>query len=126
MKIPNLLSAVIGRSDKALNVRYLGEDHRFFITTLKGFPDWSLVVFRNKQPLRSIFFELLTSVSVLFLIYGLVIMAGFTVFYIFNVVNERRAWLWPSEKKAAIYVQSIILFVRAISDFPDAYHSAAW
>lgn len=106
---PELRSAVIGRSDKALNVRYLGEDHRFFITAPAAFPDWSLVVFRNKQPLRSVFFELLTSVSVLFLIYGLVMMAGFTVFYIFNVVKERRTWLWPSEKKAAIYVQSIVL-----------------
>ena len=106
---PELLSSVLGRSDKALNVRYLGEDHRFFVAALKGFPEWSLVVFRNKQPLRSIFFELLTSVSVLFLIYGLVVMAGFTVFYIINVVKERRAWFWPSEKKAAIYVHSILL-----------------
>ncbi len=105
---PELHSAVIGRSDKALNVRYLGEEHHFFITTTNGFRDWSLVVFRNKQPLRISFFELLTSVSVLFLIYGLVIMAAFTVFYIFNVVKERRAWLWPSEQKAAVYVQSIV------------------
>jgi hypothetical protein len=108
---PRLLAGLVGRSDKALDVRYLGEDHSFFITTLKGFPDWSLVVFRNKQPLRSVFFELLTSVSVLFLIYGFVIMVGFTVFYIFNVVNERRAWLWPSEKKAAIYLQSIFVML---------------
>ncbi len=106
---PNLRSAVIARSDKALTVRYLGEDHSFFITPLDPFKDWSLVVFRKKQPLRSIFFELLTSVTVLFLIYGLVLMGGFTVFYIFNVVNERRTWLWPSEKKTAIYIQSVLL-----------------
>jgi hypothetical protein len=110
---PKLLSAIAGRNQKALNlnVRYLGDEHRFLITTLKGFPDWSLIVFRNKQPLRSVFFELLTSVSVLFLIYGLILMAGFTVFYLFNVVNERRAWLWPSEKKTAIYIQSIFLLL---------------
>ena len=112
---PELLSAVIGRSDKALSVRYLGEDHRFFITTMTGFPDWSFVVFRNKQPLRIIFFELVTSVSVLFLFYGLVIMAAFSVFYLFNVVKERRAWLWPSEKNTGIYVQSIVvLFVLSV------------
>jgi Cache domain len=103
----NLRSAVMGRGDKVLSVRYLGEDHRFFITTLKGFPDWSLAVFTNKQPLRSVFFELLTSVSGLFMIYGLILMAGFTVFYLINVVNENRAWLWPSEKKTAIYLQSV-------------------
>jgi Cache domain len=108
---PNLRSAAIGRGDKTMDVRYLGEDHRFFITTLKGFPDWSLVAFTNKQPLRSVFFELLTSVSVLFLIYGLILMAGFTVFYLFNVVNESRAWLWPVENKTAIYLQSVFFLL---------------
>jgi hypothetical protein len=85
----SLRSAVIGRGDRAMNVRYLGEDHRFFVTTLQGFPDWSLIVFRNKQPLRSAFFELLTTVSVLFLIYGVILMTAFTIFYLFNVVNDR-------------------------------------
>jgi hypothetical protein len=114
---PELLAALVGRSDKALDVRYLGEDHSFFITTIDGFPDWSLVTFRNKQPLRTVFLELLTSITVLFLVYGFVIMAGFTIFYIFNVVNERRAWLWPSEEKGAIYVQSIfpLLVLSVIS-----------
>jgi len=107
----SLRSTVIGRGDKAMNVRYLGEDHRFFITTLQGFPDWSLIVFRNKQPLRSAFFELLTTVSVLFLIYGLILMTAFTIFYIFNVVNDRRAWLWPAEQKADIYRQSIFILL---------------
>ncbi len=107
----SLRSAVIGRGDRAMNVRYLGEDHRFFITTLQGFPDWSLIVFRNKQPLRSAFFELLTTVSVLFLIYGLILMTAFTIFYLFNVVNERRAWLWPSERKADVYRQSIFILL---------------
>jgi ABC-type multidrug transport system fused ATPase/permease subunit len=107
----SLRSAVIGRGDRAMNVRYLGEDHRFFITTLQGFPDWSLVVFRNKQPLRTAFFELLTTVSVLFLIYGLILMTAFTIFYLFNVVNDRRAWLWPSENKADIYRQSVFILL---------------
>ena len=108
---PELLAGLVGHNDKSLTVRYLGEDHSFFITPLKGFSDWSLVTFRNKQPLRSVFLELLTSVTILFMIYGLVVMTVFTVFYIFNVVNERRAWLWPSEKKAPIYAQSIIVLL---------------
>ena len=106
-----LRSAVAGRSDRAINVSYLGEDHRFYVTALQGFPNWSLVVFRNKQPLRSAFFELLVSVSALFLIYGLILMTAFTVFYLFNVVNERRAWLWPTEGKADIYRQSVFILL---------------
>ncbi|HJT29403.1 MAG TPA: cache domain-containing protein [Pyrinomonadaceae bacterium] len=108
---PELLAGLVGHNDKALTVRYLGEDHSFFITPLKGFPDWSLITFRNKQPLRAVFLELLTSVTILFLVYGLVVMTIFTVFYVFNVVNERRAWLWPSEKKAKIYIQSIVVLL---------------
>ena len=106
-----LRSAVIGRTDRSMNVRYLGEDHRFFITTLQGFPDWSLIVFRNKQPLRSTFFELLSTVTVLFLIYGLVLMTAFTIFYLFNVVNERRSWLWPAVEKADVYRQSVFILL---------------
>ena len=106
-----LRSAVIGRSDRSLNVRYLGEDHRFFVTTVDGFPEWSLIAFRNKQPLRTVFFELLTSVTTLFLVYGFVLIAGFTVFYIFYARNKRYAWLWPSEKKRAIYIQSFFLLL---------------
>jgi len=106
-----LRSAVIGRSDRSLDVRYLGEDYHFFVTTLNGFPEWSLIVFRNKQPLRSIFFELLTSVTALFLVYGFILIAGFTVFYILYARNKRRAWLWPSKKKRAIYIQSFFLLL---------------
>ena len=106
-----LRSAVIGRSNRSLNVRYLGEDHHFFVTTVNGFPEWSLIAFRNKQPLRSVFFELLTSVTALFLVYGFVLIAGFTVFYIFYARNKRHAWLWPSDKKTAIYIQSFFLLL---------------
>ena len=106
-----LRSAIIGRSDKSLDVRYLGEDYHFFVTTPNGFSEWSLIAFRNKQPLRTIFFELLTSVTTLFIVYGLVLMAGFTVFYIGYARNKRRAWLWPSAKKRPIYIRTFFLLL---------------
>lgn len=108
---PELLSAVVGRSDLLMNVRYVGEGHRVFITTIDGFPQWSLVVFRNKQPLRSAFLELLTLVSVLFLIYTLIILVCFSVFYLLNIRNERRAWLWPCPRKRGAYYQSFLLLL---------------
>ena len=106
-----LRSAVIGRTDKSLDVRYLGEDYHFFVTTPNGFSEWSLIAFRNKQPLRTIFFELLTSATTLFLVYGLVLMAGFTVFYIGYARNKRRAWLWPSTKKTPLYTRTFFLLL---------------
>jgi hypothetical protein len=113
----NLQSAVIGRTDKPLNVRYLGQDHRFFVTTLDGFPEWSLVVFRSKQPLRSAFLELLTSLTALFVIHMLILMGAFTAFFIFYSRNRRKAWLWPEQKKIDRYVQLsyVMLVLSSVS-----------
>lgn len=107
----NLHSAVIGRTDKPLNVRYHGQDHRFFVTTMEGFPEWSLVVFRGKQPLRSAFLEMLTSLTALYLIYCLVLMVGFTAFFIFYRRNVRKAWLWPEESKKTLYRQTFYILL---------------
>ena len=106
-----LRSAVVGLRDMPLNVRYVGEGHRVFVTTFDNFPRWSLVVFRNKQPLRSAFLELLTLVSLLFLIYTLVILVCFLWFYLLNRKNERRAWLWPCPQKLGVYYQLFLLLV---------------
>jgi hypothetical protein len=113
----HLRSAVIGRADKALNVRYSGQDHRFFVSTLEGFPEWSLVVFRSKQPLRSTFLEMLTSLTALFLIHMIILMIAFTVFFIIYSGNRRKAWLWPEKNKIDRYVQLsyVMLLLSTIS-----------
>ena len=100
-----LRSAIIGRTDKALDVPYSGQDHRFFVTTLEGFPDWSFVVFRSKQPLRSAFLEMMTSLTALFLIHMLILMGAFTIFFIIYTRNRRKAWLWPEKRKMDCYKQ---------------------
>lgn len=125
---PELLSAVVGRSDLLMNVRYVGEGHRVFITTIDGFPQWSLVAFRNKQPLRSAFLELLTLVSVLFLIYTLIILVCISVFYLLNIRNERRAWLWPCPQKRGVYYQSflILLGLSIISGLLTIFLHGQW
>lgn len=113
----HLRSAVIGRTDKPLNVRYSGQDHRFFVTTLEGFPEWSLVVFRSKQPLRSAFLELLTSLTALFLIHMVILMIAFTLFFIVYLRDRRKAWLWPEKTKIDRYVQLsyVMLLLSTVS-----------
>jgi hypothetical protein len=108
---PALRAEVIGRTGQSLNVRYLGEDHSVLVTTIPDFPDWSLLVFRNKQPLRGAFLELISLVSLLFLIYTILLLIGFSIFYLVNVNNERRVWLWPSKKKTEIYFQSFLMLL---------------
>jgi hypothetical protein len=106
-----LRSAVVARTDKPLNIRYVGEGHRVVVTPLENFPRWSLIVFRNKQPLRSAFLELLTLVSLLFLSYTLIILLCFIWFYLINRKNERREWIWPSPRKRGIYYQSFLFLL---------------
>jgi hypothetical protein len=108
---PELRSAVVSRSDVFMNVRYVGDGHAAFITTIDGFPQWSLVVFRNKQPLRSAFLELLTLASLIFLIYAVIILVCFSGFYLLNVRDERRAWLWPCAGRRTVYYQSFLLLL---------------
>lgn len=108
---PELRSAVVSRSDVDMNISYIGDGHGAFVTTIKGFPQWTLIVFRNKQPLRSAFLELLTLVSLLFLIYAVIILISFSGFYLLNVRDERRAWLWPCPQKRTVYYQSFLLLL---------------
>lgn len=134
-----LRSAVAGRSDgmpepnaflkylgfqyvdpRFVDVKYVGEGHRVFVTTINdNFPEWSLIVFQNKQPLRSAFLELLTLVSLLFLIYTIICLVCFSCFYLLNVNNERRAWLWPWPDKTGVYylLFLIMLGLAIISSF---------
>ena len=113
---PDLRSAVVGRNGVPLNVRYLGQDHSVLVSSIDGFHDWALVVFRNKQTLRSAFLELLSLVSLLFFAYSLILITAFSLFYLLNIDNERRSWLWPSRKKTAVYYQSLfcLLLLTAV------------
>lgn len=121
-----LRSAVVGRGDgttdwkyvdpRFVDVKYVGEGHRVFVTSFDdNFPQWSLIVFQNKQPLRSAFLELLTLVSLLFLLYTIIALVCFSCFYLLNVKNERRAWLWPRrDKRETYYLLFLLMFVVAI------------
>jgi len=121
-----LRSAVVGRGDgttdwkyvdpRFVDVKYVGEGHRVFVTSFdNNFPQWSLIVFQNKQPLRSAFLELLTLVSLLFLLYTIIALVCFSCFYLLNVKNERRAWLWPRrDKRENYYLLFLAMFVLAI------------
>jgi hypothetical protein len=116
---PQLRSAILSRNGRPLDVRYLGQDHRIVVTPFDGFPDWSLIVFRNKQTLRSAFLELVSVVSLLFLAYAFVLMFALSLFYLVNFNNDRRAWLWPSRMKTNVYYQSFLeIFLLSIISIP--------
>jgi hypothetical protein len=105
-----LRSLVFGRGSGHVDVNYKGEAYSLYVRPIKGFPSWSLIVFRNKQPLRTLFLETLTLAGFIFMIYALILLAFFTVIYLMKVNTQSRTeWIWPSEKMSDIYYQSFFL-----------------
>src|SRR5262249_3246372 len=97
---PRLQAAVYGKASEAFNGRYLGSDHRFYVTQLAkaGGPPWSLVVFRDKQLLRTLNVEAL---SVALILYGWLFLSLVPLFLIFW--TRRTDWLWPGPKSGNYY-----------------------
>lgn len=123
-----LRSAVIDRREGALDVRYLGRGHRVFTSPVEGFPNWTVVAFRDKQVLRTAFLELLTLSSMLFLVYCVVVLVVLSIFYVFNLnANERREWLWPSSRRTFSYYVSVALLLALVAASTFAYSwSGIW
>jgi hypothetical protein len=115
-----LLSAVLDRSEMRLDAQYLGSGYRLFTAPVNNFPNWSLIVFRDKQVLRTAFVEILTLSILLFLFYALILLAAVSIFYLINInSHSRRAWLWPSETRTLSYLTSVVvlLIFSAVSFF---------
>jgi hypothetical protein len=109
---PQLRAAVSGHLSDSVNAPYRGRDSRIHVRPIPGTPDWTLVVFRDKEPLRSGYLELVALSASLFVIYLAVFLLLLTLMYIlFPVTRPARKWLWPSEKSSAIYLQSILVSI---------------
>jgi hypothetical protein len=104
-----LRSAVIGRSGELINAQYLGKGHRLYVNPLGNF-SWTLIVFREKNYLRTAFSEILTLSLILFLSYFLLLMILFGFAYLINrKTRDCSAWLWPAEDKRDLYCKCAII-----------------
>lgn len=114
----SLRSLVYGRAADFTTVNYKGETHRLFISPVKGFQNWSLVVFRNKQPLRTVYLEILTIAGFIFLGYAIILLVPFTIAYIIKIRrNTNTEWIWPTQLLADTYKKTLYanLIVLALS-----------
>jgi hypothetical protein len=94
-----LRAAVRSRTSETMDVKYLGRDHRVRVTPLEAFP-WTLVVFRDKQLLRTMNLETITLTSYLCLAYGaLVTLALILIFAFLPGAKERRKIIWPTAQE---------------------------
>ena len=104
-----LLSAVLGRGGESLNAQYLGKGHRLYVEPL-GNSNWTLIVFRNKNHLRTVFSEVMTLSLFLFITYFVLLLALLVSAYMINRKRrERAAWLWPVKEGYDLYARCIVL-----------------
>lgn len=107
---PTLLSMVAQRIGGSLDMNYMGRSHHLYIKPLQTFPTWSLVVFRNKQPLRALYLEIVTLAGLLFLAYALVLLIIFCVVYLIRMNSQqRREWIWPCPQFSKLYSEFLIV-----------------
>jgi len=103
-----LLSAVSGHLSDFVSVPHLGRDSRVYVTPVPHIPEWTLVVFRDKEPLRSTYTEIVALSSGLFVMYCLPLLLLVVILVLASVVcGNRMRWIWPSTDAAPIYIQSI-------------------
>jgi hypothetical protein len=100
-----LRSAVAGRQNEMLNLRYWGEDRRAFATPIDGTP-WTLVTFRSKRLLRTLNVETIMITVTFLLLYALayLIVGGMIAI---SVPTYRAPWLWPDRRRAHVYLRLI-------------------
>lgn len=105
-----LRSALFARQEKLLTARYLGFNHRIFVTPLTTLRDnpWSLIVFHNLSEGAGQHLERIVLFSVLTLIYFVVLAA---VLMIVPATRGPREWMWPHENNRGSYVHLTVTLV---------------
>ena len=101
-----LRAAILSRTNDFVNTSYLGRGHRLFVTPLEDIP-WTLIVFRDKEMLRTTNLEILILSLELYLVILLVLILICVLSY-FLGRNGSRHWFWPSHTRSDEYVGSAI------------------
>jgi hypothetical protein len=104
-----LRAAVRSRTSETIDVKYLGRDHRVRVTPLEAFP-WTLVVFRDKQLLRTMNLETITLTSYLCLAYGILVTLALVLIFVFLPgAKARRTMIWPTAQNHDRYKQMFVV-----------------
>lgn len=110
---PELRSAVYGRRAAWMDVSYLGTGHRLYVKPVAELP-WSLVVYENKQALRTVNLELLSVSLILFVVYFVLMLgahwlAGPAVRRFGSEGRGLTVCLWPDPEKTRVYYRIAVL-----------------
>ena len=104
-----LRAAVLGRWRRGLTTSYFGKGNSLYVEPLGDLP-WTIVVFNEKDSLRTTFSEILSLCLVLFLSYVVLLCLLLAAIYLINrFTKDRSTWLWPDKNKRDLYVHSIVV-----------------
>lgn len=107
-----LRSAASGHLTDFVDVSYFGQDARVYISPMRGSPDWSLVVMRDKEPLRSSYLEVVALSSSLFLIYLLPFLVILVLMFLISFFTGKRlTWISPAAYFSPVYLQLIPIYI---------------
>lgn len=102
-----LRSFVYGRESGYVDSKYEGRDHRLYVMPLMGKDGvpWTLVVYRQKDVLRTVNVEALFFAMELFLAYTLVVLViglfGFLI--VAALIQDKAEWMWPDRDRWKSY-----------------------
>lgn len=128
----SLIGAAKNSANSHLDVFYKGKDYRFYVTSFQQINHlpWTLIAFREKNPLRIFYTEVLLECAVCFFIpYTLVIIVAYFMIRRSEPVlpTEYRPrylprWLWPDKRKFHNYLLLNLLFlILALSSLALIY-----
>ena len=119
-----LRAAVAARHAELMNVRYFGQDHRFYVTPLEqpARANWSLITFADKEPTRTVNIEWLVTAWLFALIYLSVYVLLCVVILIWRP-SYRASWMWPDASRVPLHQRLIGSYALFVAAFGAAVYS---
>ena len=117
---PKIAALIQARTAGEIEGKYWGNGHRFVIKPLAGLP-WTLIVFENKEILRTTNFEMLLFSLSLFTMYILTLLLWFKILlliYRSDALGQRIRWIWPKQQLRKSYrwlsLLQLVIFVLGL------------
>jgi hypothetical protein len=103
---PNLQSRVEMRSEGPVTANYMGRPHRMYVLPMDAGDQagrWSIVIFRDLHMEEVMNLEILSLVSILFVIFAVATVLLVSIAnWIWGIKSGRR-WFWPDSRLSAMY-----------------------
>ena len=115
-----LYSATFGHATQhSLPIKYLGKDYRAVVIPIPEVSQspWSLIVYRDLTPVRTINLQVMTMAATLFLCFLAIPVAVMTIRGIIQRPRFAPEWLWPNRARMSVYVYLVYVFALLIVAF---------